>query len=267
MCFIGRKDFDIIRGVSVLGRGAYENNMRGNLVRMNGELIRNLENKIKRDKIDSCIVQHQDTILFEYFRNQKVRDKKQHKVYSVTKSVLSALIGIAVDKGYLNIDTPISNYFPEFANQEIKIKHLLTMSSGLHYPGNGAMIPTKNWVDFVLSQPVENPPGKKMVYSCGSSQVLSAILQKETGENAEAFAKKHLFAPLGIRDYHWHSDAQGVAIGGYGLMMRPFDMLKFGTLYLHKGRWNSKQIVPSAWVEESTTAHIPADDESSYAYH
>ncbi|MDW0115339.1 serine hydrolase [Sporosarcina thermotolerans] len=229
------------------------------------------ENVLKKDKIDSVLVQRNNAVIFEYYRNNKMKEK-QHKIYSVTKSILSALIGIAIDKGYIeNVNTPISNYFPEFnednENQKITIKHLLTMTSGLHWPGNNGMIPSKNWVNFVLQQPIDNPPGNELVYSCGSSQLLSAILQKTTGLNTEVFAKKHLFTPLGITDYKWNRDAQGIAIGGFGLTMKTADMLKIGTLYLSNGRWKSKQIVPVHWIEESTSPKVKSNDTSSYAYH
>ncbi|WP_353626615.1 serine hydrolase, partial [Bacillus sp. JCM 19041] len=221
--------------------------------------------------IDSVLVQRNNTVIFEYYRNNKMKEK-QHKINSVTKSILSALIGIAIDKGYIeNVNTPIINYFPEFnkdkENQKITIKHLLTMTSGLHWPGNSGMIPSKNWVNYVLQQAIDNPPGNEMIYSCGSSQLLSAILQKTTGLDTEVFAKKHLFTPLGITDYKWNRDAQGIAIGGFGLTMKTVDMLKIGRLYLKNGLWKSKQIVPYHWIEESTSPKVKVDDVTSYAYH
>ncbi|MFC4404417.1 serine hydrolase domain-containing protein [Gracilibacillus xinjiangensis] len=137
--------------------------------------LTDFEKIIKKDKIDSVLVQKNDTVLFEYYRNKKMKEK-QHKIYSVTKSVLSALIGIAIDKGFIeNVNTPIIHYFPEFnkdkEHERITIKHLLTMTSGLHWQGNNGMIPSKNWVNVVLQQDIGNPPGKEMVYSCGSSQL------------------------------------------------------------------------------------------------
>lgn len=233
--------------------------------------LADFEKAIKKDKVDSVLVQRNNTVIFEYFRNNKMKEK-QHKIYSVTKSILSALIGIAIDKGYIeNVNTPIINYFPEFnkdkEDQRITIKHLLTMTSGLHWPGNSGMIPSKNWVNFVLKQDVDNPPGKEMVYSCGSSQLLSAILQKTTGLYTEAFAKNYLFTPLEITDYKWNRDAQDIAIGGFGLTMKTVDMLKIGTLYVNQGRWKSKQILPVEWIEESTSPKVKVDDGTSYAYH
>ncbi|MFD2045800.1 serine hydrolase domain-containing protein [Ornithinibacillus salinisoli] len=233
--------------------------------------LTDFEKIIKKDKIDSVLVQKNNTVIVEYYRNNKMKEK-QHKIYSVTKSILSALIGIAIDKGFIeNVNTPIIHYFPEFnkdkENERITIKHLLTMTSGLHWPGNNGMIPSKNWVNFVLQQDIDHPPGNEMVYSCGSSQLLSAILQKTTGLNTAVFAKENLFKPLGITDYNWNRDAQGIAIGGFGLTMKTVDMLKFGTLYLKNGLWKSKQIVPYHWIVESTSSKVKTDNNYSYAYH
>lgn len=233
--------------------------------------LEEFKRKVKKDRIDSCLVHYRNIVSFEYFRNQKMKER-QHKVYSVTKSILSVLIGIAINKGYIeHVNTPITNYFSEFKkdspDQKITIKHLLTMTSGLHWPGNNAMIPSKNWVKFILDQPVDAPPGIKMIYSCGSSHLLSAILQKATLLNTEVFAWKHLFKPLGITNYRWNSDAQGVAIGGFGLNMKTVDLLKIGVLYMNKGMWGSNQIVPSHWIDESTSAIFKADETSAYGYH
>lgn len=193
---------------------------------------------------------------------------KQHKVNSVTKSVLSALYGIAIQQGYIeNEDVPISNYFPEIDDlkKEITIRHLLTMSSGLRWPGNEAMIPSKNWVKFILNQPVESEPGTHMKYSCGNSHLLSAILQKATRIKTVDFAKKNLFSHLGIQEFKWYEDAQGISIGGFGLTMKIEDMMKFGFLYSQNGHWNSKQLISAEWIEKSTNHNSTA--RSSYAYH
>ncbi|RIU92048.1 serine hydrolase domain-containing protein [Oceanobacillus picturae] len=229
------------------------------------------ENKLKKEKVDSALVQFNNSLIMEYYRNPKMKEK-QHKIYSVTKSILSTLIGIAIDKGYIeSVNKPIHHYFQEFNKdsefQRITIKHLLTMTSGLHWPGNNGMIPSKNWVNFVLDQAVVHPPGKEMAYSCGSSHLLSAIIQKATGVDTEIFAKHHLFTPLGITDYKWNRDAQGIAIGGFGITMKTVDMLKIGRLYLKKGRWKSQQIVSSQWVKESTYPRVKIDENNSYSYH
>ncbi|MEF3353913.1 serine hydrolase [Paenibacillus sp. GYB006] len=213
------------------------------------------------------MVYKDNSILFEYYRNRKMKDK-QHKVNSITKSVMSALFGIAIQQGYIeNENVPISNYFPNIddTKKRITIKHLLTMSSGLRWPGNEAMIPTKNWVKFILEQPVESEPGTKMKYSCGNSHLLSAILQKATQMNTVDFANRNLFLPLGIYGFNWYEDAQGIAKGGFGLTMKIEDMLKFGVLYMQNGKWNSEQLIPTEWIEKSITHNSIA--ESLYGYH
>jgi len=195
---------------------------------------------------------------------------KQHKVYSVTKSILSALYGIAIQKGYIeNENVPIAEFFEDIDDSKgtITIKHLLMMSSGLRWPGNEAMIPAKNWVRFTLEQPVECEPGKVMKYSCGSSHLLSAVLQHATRMDTVTFAKKYLFTPLAIQDINWHHDAQGVAIGGFSLTMKSVDMLKFGLLYLNKGEWNAKALIPTDWIHQSTAIKMKTSDGSSYGYH
>lgn len=225
------------------------------------------ERAIKKDKIESCVIYKENSTLYEYYRNRKIKDK-QHKVNSITKSVMSALYGIAIHQGYIeNEDVAISNYFSEIDDTKkgITIKDLLTMSSGLRWSGNEAMIPTKNWVKFILEQPVESEPGKQMIYSCGNSHLLSAILQKATKTNTLNFAKKNLFSPLGIFDFNWYQDAQGIAIGGFGLTMKIADMLKFGILYSQNGEWNSKQLIPAEWIKKSTANNDVA--ESLYGYH
>lgn len=97
--------------------------------------------------------------------------------------------------------------------------------------------------------------------------MLSTILQKATGLITDDFAKKHLFTPLGITDYKWNRDGQDIAIGGFGLTMKTVDMLKFGTLYVNKGRWKSKQILTEYWIKESTSPKVKVDDDLFYAYH
>jgi len=196
--------------------------------------------------------------------------EKQHKINSMTKSFLSALVGIAIHKGYIeHEDIPIVSYFKDIddSKSKITIRNLLMMSSGLHFPGNEAMIPSRNWVRFTLDQPMETEPGHLMKYSCGNSHLLSAILQAATKVDTVAFARKYLFEPMGIHDFNWHRDAQGIAIGGFSMTMKLEDLLKFGILYLNRGRWKSTQLISEEWVLKSTDARIKASNGASYGYH
>ena len=236
---------------------------------MNELLLNEFDKKIKKDNVDSCLILQDGALVYKYFRNNKMR-VKQHKINSVTKSVLSALIGIALNKGLIeSVHVPIVHYFPELKRPgvdkrklEITVLHLLTMTAGLQWTSNKEMESSKNWVRYILERPMEQQPGIAMNYCCGYSHLLSAILSKTSGMDASTFAQKFLFGPLDIKDYRWPSDAQGISNGGFGLAMQTVDMLKIGYLYLNNGRWFSKQILPESWVKDSTTARL-----NSYGCH
>jgi len=190
-------------------------------------------------------------------------------INSCTKSVMSILIGIAIDKGYIEgVDTKIITYFPELEHdqdsrkREITIRHLLTFTTGFDWPewGEWRGIPdhlyySENWVDFILNRPMDYAPGEQSAYNTGSSHLLSAILQKASGTTTSSFATEHLFSPLGIEDVIWPQDPQGINTGGHGMKMYPADAMKIGLLYLHNGRYDGIQIVSEDWVNESTKRH------------
>ena len=198
-----------------------------------------------------------------YFKPEKLN------INSCTKSVMSILIGIAIDKGYIeSVDTKIITYFPELEHdqdsrkREITIRHLLTFTAGFDWPEWGErfgfvdhLIYSKNWVDFILNRPMASTPGKQSAYNTGASHLLSAILQKASGVTTSSFATEHLFSPLGIEDVFWPQDPQGIAYGGLGMKMYPADAMKIGLLYLHNGKYDGKQIVSEDWVKESTKRH------------
>ncbi len=196
------------------------------------------------------------------------RDEK-HYLNSATKAVLSALIGIAIHDGRLREDDFVASYFPKQVavdadprKTRIRIKHLLTMSSGIFWPqtrsvnASDEMGRSSDWVRFILDRPMAAEPGRVTNYSNGDSHLLSAILQKATGATALDFARKRLFEPLGISDVAWDSDPQGRSIGSAALQVRPVDMAKFGSLYLSYGEWETRRVVERTWVEKSLTAQV-----------
>ena len=150
------------------------------------------------------------------------------------------------------------------AKQAMTLENLLTMTSGLDWeegdPTYASLYRSQNWVDWVMKLPMTGEPGKDFVYCSGCSHVLSAVLQQQTGMNTEAFADQNLFQPLGISDYRWDKDAQGIPIGGWGLGLTPRQMAKLGYLYLHQGNWNGRQIISSSWVKTATTRHVVTGD-------
>ncbi len=218
--------------------------------------------------INSILIARNGFLVAEDYYTPFRLDSAQH-LFSGTKSVISILIGIAIQDGYIrNINQPVLEFFPEIdasmldeRKRQMTIAHLLTMTSGLDWrelaPYNGdsmaQMMASPNWVEFVLEQPMAHAPGKVFSYNSGTSHVLSALLQRVTGVSTLAYAQEHLFDPLGISDITWRVDPQGVNIGGWGLSLTTRDMAKVGYLYLRQGLWDNVQLVPSKWVRASTT--------------
>jgi len=231
--------------------------------------------------IDSVLVIRNGYILLDAY-NYPFDSNTRHNIYSCTKSVSSALIGIAIDKRYIkNINQPLIDFFPKYATKNfnadkkaITLKHLLTMTSGLYcrdsylYNWSGLMQMrfSKNWVKFMIDLPMAEEPGTRFEYCNGVSFLLSAILQEQTHENALSFAEKNLFGPIGITNVRWPSNPQGITIGYGELQMRPRDMAKFGFLYLNNGVWDGQQIISSQWIKESTSKHINATLVPGYGY-
>ena len=207
-----------------------------------------------------------------------------HDIRSISKSVVSACVGIAIQQGKIkSIDQKVFDFFPEHKKLDtglissLTIKHLLTMSSGLAWneevpydnPENSEirMIRSSNQVEYVLSQPMELPPGQVWKYNGGTTQLLAAIVEKATGKKVDQFAKEYLFHPLDIKEFEWikypGTDQPAAASG---LRLRSRDLLKFGLLYYNNGVWNDKQIIPKEWIEESFRSHVQRPDGGAYGY-
>ncbi|NIO06576.1 MAG: serine hydrolase [Deltaproteobacteria bacterium] len=181
---------------------------------------------------------------------------------SVSKSVLSILVGIAIDKGHIKgVKVTIDRFFPEHFGQisdpvkkKITIEDLLTMRSGMETTSRrnyGRWVQSPNWVRHVLTRPMVDLPGGRMIYSTGNSHLLSAILTKSTGMSTFEFARRNLAEPLGISIRPWLRDPQGIYFGGNEMHFTPRAMLKIGELYLNRGRVGGKQVVSEGWVRES----------------
>lgn len=186
-------------------------------------------------------------------------------VMSVTKSFLSALVGIAIEKGYLRgTDAKLPEFFPDLssrsadrAKREIALVDFLTMTSGLSWGPRTALWNSPDWVRAILEMPMDSSPGQRFFYGDAGWPVhlLSAILTLRTGMSTREFAERHLFRPLGIRAGAWDSDPQGISAGITGLHLTSRDLARFGYLYLRVGRWEKLQVVPATWVSESTRQH------------
>jgi CubicO group peptidase (beta-lactamase class C family) len=205
-----------------------------------------------------------------------------HAIHSCTKSIVSALVGIAIAEGYIEgVQQPITSFFParsvanlDSRKEQLTLKHLLTMTSGLEcrdsylyrWEGLERIQASEDWVQYVLDLPMGEAPGSKFEYCNGASFLLSAIIQQTTGVSALEFAEERLFGPLGISDLNWPANPRGIQIGWSDIRMTPHDMARIGYLYLRKGQWEGTQVVPADWVEDSTRKHTAATLLDGYGY-
>ena len=202
-----------------------------------------------------------------------------HVLYSCTKSIVSLLIGIAIDKGYIiGVNETFFGIFPDKwkpsygdeMKKNITIEDLLTMRSGLQW--NEVFDAFSNWwtdnisLDYVLKKSLESPPGSDFEYSSGNVQLLSAIIQNKTGMKTSEFARQNLFTPIGIKDDEWEWDEiswewgngtlANISYGGWGLFMTPRVMARIGLLCLTNGYWNGTQVVPESYISSVSTNHV-----------
>ena len=211
-------------------------------------------------RLHSLLVSRRGELLFERYYNGVRRDRPAN-IKSASKSVISALVGIALDRRLIpDVTTPIVSYFPELARdpdprkREITVEHLLTMRPGLEGTSNrhyGAWVTSRNWVRHALARPMFAAPGGEMEYSTGNTHLLSAVLTKATGKSTRQFANEVLAKPLGFTIAQWPRDPQGIYFGGNDMLMTPRQMLALGELYLNNGRVNGEQVVSERWVRRS----------------
>ncbi len=244
--------------------------------------------------INGIVIVRNGYHVFERYNNGFGPDDT-HSVTSVTKSITSALIGIAIDAGYIrDVDQKVLDFFPEYIpgvgdiqKRVISIKHLLTMTAPFAwktgakgYEPLDRLRRQRDWIMFILNLLGRNGQRGKFQYSSAASHLLSAIITRTTGMCAREFANERLFRPLGMRhipDHDmksfliddvfgknvtgWIKDPHGNSSGGWGLCITPRDMARFGFLYLNRGIWDNKQIVSETWVNEST-----APNSNGYGY-
>jgi len=200
-----------------------------------------------------------------------------HSLYSLSKSFTSTAVGLAIAEGKLSLDDEVLKFFPEDAPAEpsknlkaMRVSDLLRMSTGQQTepprPND------KVWTKTFLAHPVPFKPGTHFLYNTSATYILSAIVQKATGMTVLDYLKPRLFEPLGITHPTWEASPQGISTGGYGLSIRTEDIASFGQLYLQKGEWHGKQLVPKSWVEAATSRQTsngssPASDwDQGYGY-
>lgn len=217
---------------------------------------------VKNNKqLYAVVVSQHDKVVFSQYFNGKT-DTNLYNNQSLTKSVMSLLIGIAIDKGYMSsVDEKIIKYFPQLKDdsdkrkQDITIRQIMNQASGLWHEDTRNLrqyLVLQNPSDYVLQQPLVSEPGKVFYYSNAVTHLLSVILTKATGMSTLEFAEKYLFGPLGIQHVHWYKMFDGYydGCGLYSVETQTTDMNKIGSLLLHKGYYNGKAVVPEKWIAE-----------------
>jgi CubicO group peptidase (beta-lactamase class C family) len=258
----------------------YSNSVINNI---NDQLLFEAVEKAEQDQgILSLIVYRNDEIIVEaYFGNGGA--DSLHRTKSVTKSVTSILLGMAIDQGYISsVDETVSDYLSEYLTPEdsilarVSIRELLTMTGGFDWNEltDPDWIYWNNWVRsddhflYALQVPIIHEPGTHFTYCTTGCQILSGIFTKATGQTLKAFAEEKLFTPLGIEgDRPWGADQQGFNYGGVTLELKAMDMLKIGQLCLDNGKYNNQQIVPEAWVSISTSPQFENHNSMSFSNH
>jgi CubicO group peptidase (beta-lactamase class C family) len=217
----------------------------------------------------SFLVIRNDSLAMEYYRGfQKEND---FNTYSAAKSYISALVGIAIDRGIIrSAQDKVLSYFPDFDTTRIDtrkrswtIEHFLTMSSGIDWDEDAdhssLYTDNTNWVFTTLKLPLRSTPGTSYNYTTPNVHVLSGILTRASGMSTYDFAEKHLFTPLNTSVRYWAKDPQGVYIGGTEMAFTPRDLARFGQLYLHNGLVDNKQVLSARWIQETLVPRLSSN--------
>jgi CubicO group peptidase (beta-lactamase class C family) len=235
--------------------------------------------KAKRIPVHSIIVVRNGYLVLEAYFYPFAKGTV-HDLASMTKSVLSTLVGIAIDQGRIkSVDQPVLDFFPNRGSpsmdgrwRRLTIRHLLTMTSGFCKDAQSGeqqltrMRLTEDWVQFLLDSPFVSDPGERFAYCSCASNLLSAVLTRASGMNARAFASRYLYGPLGIREVIWPEDPQGNSTGWGDSYLLPSDMAKLGYLFLRQGVWNGRQILSPHWIREATQSQVRVSEEEDYGY-
>ena len=271
-------------------------------VQMNADLLDQAVKHIQDgtyQNIHSLLIVKDDQLVFEkYFpgydfnyedeqlRGDYVRHDAdtRHNLASVTKSFTSALVGIAIDQGKIpGVTASLFSFFPDHAvfsdplKEKITLEDLLTMRGGFEWneeevpysdPRNDLVMlfQVSDPVGYILSKPMVNEPGTAFYYNGGCTNLLSEIIRRTTGLRLDAFAEKHLFAPLGITSFEWDFINPDFIHASGNLYLRPRDLAKFGLLYLQGGLWEGKRLLSEEWVQASTTQQVELSGSEGYGY-
>lgn len=219
-----------------------------------------------KNEIHSFVIVRHGKIVSEGWWNPYGKDLR-HVMFSVSKSFTSTGVGIAIAEGKLKLTDKVVSFFPQslpdtVSNymKEMTVRDLLMMSAGMETDPIGKARNSKDWPNAFLSSKIEHKPGTVFKYNNMATFMLSAIVQKATGEKLFDYLKPRLLEPLGIRNVTWDETPEGYTFGAIGMRIQSEDMAKFGLLLLQKGKWNGKQLVPESWIAEATSFKIESND-------
>jgi len=239
-----------------------------------GTLVQGLRDIEDSPFLLSILIIRHDTIVFERYFNGS-QSSHSNNIHSASKSMLPALIAIAIREGYIqDIHWKVSDILPEYVpatgiRSHLTIEHLMRMSAGLYWHEDETEYEiehTWNWIRSILRQEQIDEPGSLFRYSTGLTHVLSALLTRATGMSTLEFANQYLFDPLDISVEHWGKDPRGIYSGGCNVYMTPREMAKYGLAYLHRGRVNDVQVIPEWMITQSVESGIRVDDTFDYGY-
>lgn len=238
--------------------------------------------EVLEDSSVYAMVTAKDGVIIDEYYGSGYDAASRFGLHSCSKSVTGALIGIAIEQGYIGgVDDLLSDYLPQvlaledIRKQQLTLRHLLTHTSGLEwYEWGGGQSNWRefqsapNWVDYILGRRLVAQPGTVFNYSTGNTHLLSAVLEQATGMSVLAYGTPNLFEPLGMDSVAWKTDPQGIIDGGNGISMTARDAARFGQLYLEGGSWHDRQLISAEWLKESTSVQNagPGGSTGQYGY-
>ena len=215
--------------------------------------------------LHSIMIVKDGNVVYEKWMSEG-KENEPHILNSVSKTFTSMAVGLAISEGWLSLDEKIVDIFPEHCPEnpseflkEITVEHLLTMSCGHSTDPTYRSweVKDRSWIRFFMEHPVTHKPGTLFCYNSLGTYVLSAIVQKKTGEKIADYLYPRLFRPLGINNVNWSESYEGINTGGWGLYLKTEDLAKMGLMILQKGKFNGRQVIPSGWIEAASTAQVP----------
>jgi CubicO group peptidase (beta-lactamase class C family) len=246
---------------------------------MDGRIIARMLDRIRQQGLDLhslLIIRYGYLVSETYFPPYDPTQKQP--VWSCTKSVVSTLVGIAIDQGLIpGVQQRVADLFPgrtaanpELQKESMTLEDVLTMRTGLDWQEEGpvyeGLFGSGDLVQYMLDLPMAAPPGGEFNYCTGCSHLLSAAVQAASGVTTREFADRYLFQPLGVDGSSWDADPNGILFGGWGLSLTPRDMAKLGYLFLRQGVWDGNPIVSPDWVRNATRSHTAAGNNLDYGY-